>query len=182
MDKLLRKAMYDRFAYTLKQSEPVVGRTFLDVGCGTGLYSLELARRGAKKVVGLDVADRMIEICKKRAKDAKLDRTTEFVSCDICKYTSNYPFDITIGMGLFDYIKEPTVALNRMREVTEEKVMLSFPVLWSWRTLPRLIRLRLRHCPVFFYSRRQIRGYMNRAGFSKVFIRQMGPMYFVTAS
>lgn len=182
MDKLLRKAMYNRFTYTLEQSEPIDVKTFLDVGCGTGLYSLELARRGAKKVVGIDVAQRMIKICKKRAKDEKLYRSTEFVQHNIEDFRYNQRFNITIGMGLLDYIKNPGPALGRMRKYTTDRVMLSFPVLWSWRTVPRIIRLRLRHCPVYFYTKKQIRWLMSQAGFVKVFIKQMGPMYFVIGS
>jgi len=182
MDKLLRRAMFDRFSFTLEQSESITGKTFLDVGCGTGLYCLELARRGAKKVVGIDVSEMMIEICRKRAKDEGLVYSTEFVTCDIIKFSSNHRFNITIGMGLLDYIKKPAKTLKRIRELTDGKVMLSFPILMSWRTLPRIIRLRLKRCPVFFYTSRQVQRLLTEAGFTKIRIRPMGPMYFVIAS
>ena len=59
LDRTFRWDMYERYKYTLEQCEPVKGRTFLDVGCGTGQYSLELARRNASLVCGLDISSNM---------------------------------------------------------------------------------------------------------------------------
>lgn len=39
-----------------------VGKSFLDVGCGSGLFSLAAYRLGATKVIGIDVNPRCIEI------------------------------------------------------------------------------------------------------------------------
>jgi len=179
LDKIFRKAMYQRLKLTLKLSEPIQKRTFLDVGCGTGRYSLELARRDAKKVVGIDVAEGMIKVCNRRAKKDNLEDRTRFIQADIMEYAPDEAFDICIGMGLLDYIKDPLPTLIKIRELTREKAFLSFPKLWSWRTLPRKIRLGLKRCPVYFYTRRRIYELLTDAGFKKVTIRQMGPMYFV---
>jgi 2-polyprenyl-3-methyl-5-hydroxy-6-metoxy-1,4-benzoquinol methylase len=181
LDKVFRKAMYQRFNYTMEQSEPIAGKTFLDVGCGTGLFSLELARKGGKKVTGIDVAPRMVEICKSRAKAEGVVDNTCFILSDIMDFDTNEQFDITIGMGLLDYIKNPQPELTRMRGLTTDKAMLSFPILWSWRTVPRKIRLGLKKCPVYFYTRRRIGKLLRQAGFGEIEIKQMGPMYFVTA-
>ncbi len=56
LDSIFRRDMYDRYAFTIKNCEPIQNRTFLDVGCGNGLYSIELAKRGAAKVVGIDIS------------------------------------------------------------------------------------------------------------------------------
>ena len=68
LDRVFRWDMYERFNYTIRNSEPIRGKSFLDVGCGTGRYSLEFARLGAAKVVGLDIAERMVEACRRRCK------------------------------------------------------------------------------------------------------------------
>ena len=49
LDQIFRKDMYERFQFTIANCEPIKGRTFLDVGCGNALYSLELARKGARR-------------------------------------------------------------------------------------------------------------------------------------
>jgi len=182
LDKIFRKAMYDRFRYTIEQSEPITGKTFLDIGCGTGLFSIELARRGAKNVTGIDVAPRMIEICRSRAKEENLKHNTRFILGDIMDFDSDKSFDIIIGMGLLDYISEPLLVLNKMRKLTRKNVMLSFPILWSWRTIPRKIRLGLKKCSVYFYTRSKIRNLITKAGFKRLKIIKMGPMYFVISS
>lgn len=46
----------------------------LDIGCGTGKYSLEFAKR-AKKVVGLDISTNMIEFAEKNALKENLTNT-----------------------------------------------------------------------------------------------------------
>ncbi len=180
LDRLFRWAMYERFRCSIELSEPIAKRTFLDVGCGTGLYSLELARRGAIQVTGIDVSEKMIEICKERAKQENLTAKTRFIQVDIMDFKTDSRFDITIGMGLLDYIKEPLAVLRKMNDLTADKVMLSFPVLWSPRTLPRIIRLGIRRCPVYFYTKCRIHTLMNEAGFKRCEIKQMGPMFFVT--
>ena len=50
LDSVFRKDMYERYVFTIKHCEPIKDRTFLDVGCGNGLYSLELARRARAKL------------------------------------------------------------------------------------------------------------------------------------
>ena len=39
----------------LLQTEDLTGRTFLDIGCGSGIHSLAAIKMGAKNVVGVDV-------------------------------------------------------------------------------------------------------------------------------
>lgn len=39
------------------------GKTFLDVGCGSGIHSLAALKLGAKKVVSIDVDDDSIKCC-----------------------------------------------------------------------------------------------------------------------
>jgi len=42
----------------------VAGKSFLDVGCGSGLFSIAAHKLGAKKIVGIDVNPRCIETSK----------------------------------------------------------------------------------------------------------------------
>ncbi len=48
---------------TLLQRENLCGLSFLDVGCGSGLFSIAAHQLGASKVVGIDVNPRCIAVC-----------------------------------------------------------------------------------------------------------------------
>lgn len=49
---------------SLSGEKTFAGKSFLDVGCGSGLFSIAAHQLGATKVVGIDVNPRCIEICK----------------------------------------------------------------------------------------------------------------------
>ena len=181
LDKVFRKDMYERFTFTIENCEPIRNRTFLDVGCGNGLYSLELARRGAAKVVGIDIAEVMVDLCKQASVAERLDDRCSFEQTDLLAYNSDSHFDVSFGIGLFDYIREPVAVLKKMRALTDDKVILSFPRLWTWRAPVRKARLSIRGCDVVFYTRAQIRKLMTEAGFSRHTVTKVGKLYCVVA-
>ncbi len=53
----------------------IENKTVLDLGCGTGIFSVGAALTGAKKVVGIDVDKSCIEIARNYAKKNNLDVT-----------------------------------------------------------------------------------------------------------
>jgi SAM-dependent methyltransferase len=181
LDKVFRKDMYERFTFTIENCEPIRNRTFLDVGCGNGLYSLELARRGAAKVVGIDIAEVMVDLCKQASVAERLDDRCSFEQTDLLAYNSDSHFDVSFGIGLFDYIREPVPVLKKMRALSDDKVILSFPRLWTWRAPVRKARLSIRGCDVVFYTRAQIRKLMTEAGFSRHTVTKVGKLYCVVA-
>jgi ubiquinone/menaquinone biosynthesis C-methylase UbiE len=181
LDRTFRWDMYERYRYTLEHSEPISGSTFLDVGCGSGYYALEFARRGAKKVTGIDVAPNMVELCRERAKKEGFEKVTSFMLSDLLEYESRDKFDVTIGIGLFDYIKDPLPVLTKMNQVTKRSVIATFPRAWTWRVPPRKIRLTLRGCPVFFYTRGKIEDILVKSEFKEFEMDKIGQLYCVTA-
>ena len=181
LDSIFRWDMYERFNYTLKQSEPIRGATILDVGCGTGRYSLELARRGASRVVGLDIAEQMIEVCCERASKEGLHQTATFIQTDLTNYQPESRFDVAIGIGLFDYVKDPLPVLAKMRQSVDGRAILSFPRRWTWRAPVRKARLALKGCDVYFYTAGEIERLLKAAGFARYEIKRVGQLHCVTA-
>ncbi len=52
---------------------PIAGRTYLDVGCGTGDMAVEILRRSPRsKVVGIDPSEGMLEVGREKVKAAGL--------------------------------------------------------------------------------------------------------------
>jgi 2-polyprenyl-3-methyl-5-hydroxy-6-metoxy-1,4-benzoquinol methylase len=181
LDRLFRKDMYDRFAFTIKNCEPIANRTFLDVGCGNGLYSKELLKRGAAKVVGLDIAEVMVDLCRNATESEQSAGRCSFVQTDLLAYKPETKFDVAIGIGLFDYISEPLPVLKKMREEITDRAIMSFPRFWTWRAPVRKLRLSLRGCIVVFYTKRRIRRLMSEAGFRSCTITKVGKLFCVVA-
>jgi hypothetical protein len=52
-------------------------------------------------------------------------------------------------------------------ELARSRVVASFPYRWSFKTLPRWAWLRLRGCPVRFYSAKNVIELVRRSGLSR---------------
>lgn len=178
LDKIFRRDMYQRFEFSMKESEPVASRTFLDVGCGTGWYSLELAKRRARKVVGIDLSTRMLMIARERLEE---EGVVDFLEADFMEYEPGEAFNVVIAVGLMDYLEDPLPALIKMRAWTNDKCILSFPRARTARTLLRRVRLRLKRCPVYFYSPERVDRLLKEAGFKDYKMETIGQLYCVSA-
>lgn len=181
LDQLFRKDMYERFIFTIENCKPIEARRFLDVGCGNGLYSVELGKRGAARVVGLDISPVMIGRCRQSAEKEGLEDSVSFIQTDLLEYEPESSFEVSYGIGLFDYISEPLPVLKKMREVTKDKVIVAFPRLWTWRAPVRKVRLTMKGCPVFFYNKGKINRLMQDAGFASWEVTRVGKLHCVVA-
>jgi len=179
LDSVFRKDMYERFVFTIKNCEPVKDRSFLDVGCGNGLYTFDLARKGARRILGLDISEVMIGLCKEASERENLADRCEFIQTDLLEYKSNEKFDVSFGIGLFDYIKDPAPVLKKMREMSTDKVILAFPRYWTWRAPVRKVRLNARGCDVFFYTKSKLNELMRDAGFKRHEVHRVGKLHCV---
>src|SRR5688500_5581092 len=95
-NRVLRKAIYERFAITMERAEPIAGRTFLDVGCGSGRYAVEFAARGAAAVVGLDYASNMLALAEQYAKARGVSDRCRFVNGDFTSAALDEKYDVVI--------------------------------------------------------------------------------------
>ncbi len=155
IDGIFRKSVYLRFIKTIENCKPVVGKTVLDVGCGPGLYSVELARLGASKVVGIDFAPKMIELAKKFAQDYNVYDNCEFIVADFLEYNFPEQFDYTIAMGYIEYCSEPEIVLKKIVDLTKDKAFISIPDSRGFLAWQRKIRYKFK-CPLFLYSKEEI--------------------------
>ena len=92
------------------------GKTVLDVGCNAGFYSMEMKRRGAARVVGIDSEDLYLE--QARFATALNDmRDIEFHKMSVYDVASlGEKFDFVIFMGVLYHLRHPLLALDLLRE------------------------------------------------------------------
>ena len=168
VDRTFRSDMFERFRLTFEILEPLAGKGVLDVGCGSGPYVVEAARRGARRVVGLDMAGGMIDLARHRAAAANVANRCKFVVGTFPADAPSEVFDYAIVMGVMDYVSDPLAFLAALRERVMERTVLSFPSRHWFRTPLRRIRYWGKRCPVYFYDEPQIRDLAAQAGFARV--------------
>src|SRR5690554_5697826 len=82
------------------------GMSVLDIGCNAGFYSIEMKRRGAARVLGLDFDDAYLAQARFAAEVAEMD--IEFRKLSVYDVGSlGERFDIVIFMGSPDHLPHP---------------------------------------------------------------------------
>jgi tRNA (mo5U34)-methyltransferase len=112
---------WERFAHAIP--EDMSGKSVLDVGCNAGFYSMEMKRRGADRVVGIDSDERYLEQARFAAKVSGV--TVEFRKLDVYQVGElRERFDWVIFMGVLYHLRYPLLALDILREHVVGDVML----------------------------------------------------------
>ena len=168
-----------RFEKSLEYCQPVEGCTVLDIGCGPGHYCVAFARRGAKKVTGIDFSKDMIEIAKRRVFSFGLSEKCELIIQDFFEYNPLNKFDFTIVMGVMDYIKHAEVFITRVAELTQKRSCFSFPCDRGFLALQRKIRY-LKRCPLYMYKYNQLDNLFRKLFDNKYRIEKIDRDFFVT--
>jgi cyclopropane fatty-acyl-phospholipid synthase-like methyltransferase len=184
IDRRFRSDVFERYYRTFESLELQEKRTVLDIGCGSGPYVVEAAKRGARRVVGMDMSESMLDLARKRADAAGVKTKCEFTLGTFPQDASPEVFDHAIVMGVMDYVADPYDFLSALVRRVEISAMISFPSKHWFRTPFRKVRYWLKHCPVYFYDAKQIEQVCRQAGFSSVNIEKIGGAgmdYFVMA-
>src|SRR6266536_2782075 len=88
--------------YNLELHEgDVAGKDVLDLACGTGDYTRRYKLRGARRVVGVDISQRMVDLARQQEADAPLG--IEYVTADVADAASFGAFDLATAFGLLHY-------------------------------------------------------------------------------
>lgn len=102
------------------------GRVVLDFGCGAGEETMEMAQRGAAKVIGLDIRPKMLAKASARAADLGL--------ADRCIFTMSpvEPAEVIVSLDSFEHYEDPAGVLETMERYLKPggKVLVSFGAPW----------------------------------------------------
>jgi tRNA (mo5U34)-methyltransferase len=117
---------YPRFKWEgFKQIIPddLEGRSVLDVGCNAGFYSLEMKRRNAGRVVGIDSDPHYLRQARFAAEQSGLD--IEFRQMSVYEVAKlQEKFDLVIFMGVLYHLRHPLLALDLLHEHVVKDQML----------------------------------------------------------
>jgi tRNA (mo5U34)-methyltransferase len=87
----------------------------LDIGCNAGFYTMQMKRRGAKRVLGLDSMEEYLAQARFAAEVNELD--IEFRNLSVYDVGAlGERFDIVIFMGVLYHLRHPLLALDLIHE------------------------------------------------------------------
>jgi tRNA (mo5U34)-methyltransferase len=93
--------------------QDLTGATVLDIGCNGGFYSIQMKRRGAERVLGIDVDDRYLNQARFAAEQLDLD--IEFEKRSVYEVADLAgQFDYVFFMGVFYHLRYPLYALDNI--------------------------------------------------------------------
>jgi 2-polyprenyl-3-methyl-5-hydroxy-6-metoxy-1,4-benzoquinol methylase len=181
-NRVFRPDLFERYGMTFALCGEISGAKVLDIGCGTGRYSIEFAKRGAAQVTGIDFAPAMINFAQEMATQCGVSDRCRFIRSGFNEFEAQDRFDIIIAMGLFDYVADPEPVLKKATGLLKGRFLASFPVdrgLWG---LQRKIRYRLKNCPIYSYTPEKVMALGLAARFKAFNLKEMSTGIFLVAS
>lgn len=104
----------------------IAGKDVLDFGCGPGAEAVEMAERGARRVIGLEIRKKWCDLARQHA----LDRGV----ADKCVFAGEWhePVDVILSLDSFEHFADPAAILRLMHAVLKPSgsVFVSFGPTW----------------------------------------------------
>jgi tRNA (mo5U34)-methyltransferase len=104
---------WQRFSHAIPAD--LTGRTVLDIGCNGGFYSIEMKRRGAARVLGIDFDEDYLAQARFAADIS--GQEIEFAKLSVYDVGAiGEKFDVVLFMGVLYHLRHPLLALDLIRE------------------------------------------------------------------
>ena len=90
----------------------IKGRNVIDFGCGYGMETIEMARRGATTVMGIDIRDSVLAVARTKATEAGVS--------SICTFATTAPdllADTIVSIDAFEHFENPAAILEVMAKM-----------------------------------------------------------------
>lgn len=148
------------------------GASVLDIGCNFGFFCFEAAKRGATRVLGIDVDPENIRKARLLADCLGLD--VEFALLDFEVDSLKERFDNVLCLNVLHHLRNPLASIERLIEMTAGRLVLEVAGLGNHDRrklgVPWLRYLSLRNSPVIYVGKNGTSGRPSnvpkRAGFS----------------
>ncbi len=116
------RCKFERFADALP--EDLTGKSVLDIGCNAGFYAIEMKKRGAGRVLGIDSDERYLEQARLVSDTLGLP-DIEYRKLSVYDVAAlGEKFDWVVFMGVLYHLRHPLLALDLVREHVAGDMML----------------------------------------------------------
>lgn len=104
----------------------IAGRVVIDFGCGEGTDAVEMAEKGAARVIGIDIREDVLRTARQKAVAAGVQDGCQFVS------SAEELADVIVSVDAFEHFADPAGILRRMDTLLkpEGEVLVSFGPTW----------------------------------------------------
>lgn len=104
--------------------EDLTGKSVLDIGCNAGFYSIEMKKRGAARVVGVDSDDMYLNQARFAAEVSGY-KDIEFRNMSVYDVGQlGEKFDLVIFMGVLYHLRHPLLALDTLYDTVVGDMLL----------------------------------------------------------
>jgi 2-polyprenyl-3-methyl-5-hydroxy-6-metoxy-1,4-benzoquinol methylase len=93
------------------------GKSVLDLACGEGFYSRVLKQQGARRVVGVDLSEQMIQLARQQETQQPLG--IEYLVQDARRLETDGTFDLVVAAYLLNYARTPDELLQMCRTIAK---------------------------------------------------------------
>ena len=115
------RSKFKRFQHVLPEN--LEGKSVLDIGCNAGFYSIEMKRRGAARVLGLDSDERYLAQARLAAEVSGAE--IEFRNLSVYDVAAlGERFDLVVFMGVLYHLRHPLLALDLIHEHVADDLLL----------------------------------------------------------
>ncbi len=104
----------------------IAGKMVIDFGCGEGDDSIEMVRRGAGRVIGIDIRNDVLNVARQKADEERIGPQCSFGT------STNELADVIVSVDAFEHFSDPAEVLRVMDRLLKPsgEVLISFGPTW----------------------------------------------------
>lgn len=132
----------------LIDKEAIKDKTFIDVGCGSGLFTISACSLGASQSTGIDISPKCIQAAISNAEKYFPEKKIIFKQQSILdKFDSNIKYDIVYSWGVLHHTGKMWEAIKNTTNLVSDKGLLVIAIYnkhWSsksWNFIKRIYNL-----------------------------------------
>jgi cyclopropane fatty-acyl-phospholipid synthase-like methyltransferase len=164
------------FRHTIQYLAGIKPQRVFDIGCGTGIYSVELASQGIA-VTSLDSCKEMIDATESLLERSGLSGRVQTILADYLTWSgeTGQEYDLALAVGVLDYVSanDASTYLASFRRVAHE-VIVTFPAKSKFSFMADF-SYRQHGIRGYFYSQQQIRELLSAADLEIVRFTKISP-------